>query len=556
MALINGDNLAAQIHGFGQLPIVRQFGLLFGLAASIALGFGVVMWAQTPDYRPLYSNISEQEVVEITQALDQSKIPYRLGDGSDTVLVPAGDIHNARLQLASQGLPRSSGSGFELLQQNSGFGTSQFMETARYQKALEGELGRTIASLSSVQSARVHLAIPKQSVFVRNRKKPSASVLVHLFPGHVLDQGNIGAIVHLVASSIPNLDTDNVAVVDQNGKLLTSPELSSDMRLSASQFDYRKQFENYFIKRIETILEPIVGAGGVKAQVVADLDFTSNEQTQESYNPDKSVVRSEQILEEQTSSGSAAIGVPGALSNQPPPAGVVGQGQAEATGQNADKTNEPVNSTKRATRNYELNKTISHTRSPSVILRRLSLAVVVDDRKSTDQEGKITHKARTQDELDRITKLVKEAVGFDDQRGDTVSVINSSFAEPPPVEELPETPFWKQPWIWDAGRILLAGGLVLLLVFGVLRPVLRELAAKGVAHREVMNTMLPAAQGQGAAALAGDHRQMARLGETGNPQLPGPGVTQDPLTTARTLAAEDPKRVAQVVKNWVSNDGQ
>jgi flagellar M-ring protein FliF len=555
MALINGDNLAAQIHGFGQLPIVRQFGLLFGLAASIALGFGVVMWAQTPDYRPLYSNISEQEVVEITQALDQSKIPYRLGDGSDTILVPAGDIHNARLQLASEGLPRGAGAGFELLQQNSGFGTSQFMETARYQTALEGELGRTISSLSSVQSARVHLAIPKQSVFVRNRKKPSASVLVHLFPGRVLDQGNIGAIVHLVASSIPNLDTDNVAVVDQNGKLLTSPELSSDMRLSASQFDYRKQFENYFIKRIETILEPIVGAGGVKAQVVADLDFTSNEQTQESYNPDKSVVRSEQILEEQTSSGLAAIGVPGALSNQPPPAGVVGQDQTTAAGQNAD-TNEPVNSTKRATRNYELNKTISHTRSPSVILRRLSLAVVVDDRKSADQEGKVSHTARTQEELDRITKLVKEAVGFDAQRGDTVSVINSSFAEPPQVEELPETPFWKQPWIWDAGRILLAGGLVLLLVFGVLRPVLRELAAKGVAHRETMNTMLPAAQGQGAAALAGDHRQMARLGETGAPQLSGPGVTQDPLTTARTLAAEDPKRVAQVVKNWVTNDGQ
>lgn len=555
MALINGDNLAAQIHGFGQLPIVRQFGLLFGLAASIALGFGVVMWAQTPDYRPLYSNISEQEVVEITQALDQSKIPYRLGDGSDTVLVPAGDIHNARLQLASQGLPRSAGTGFELLQQNSGFGTSQFMETARYQTALEGELGRTIASLSSVQSARVHLALPKQSVFVRNRKKPSASVLVHLFPGRDLDQGNIGAIVHLVASSIPNLDTDNVAVVDQNGKLLTSPELSSDMQLSASQFDYRKKFENYYIKRIETILEPIVGAGGVKAQVVADLDFTSNEQTQESYNPDKSVVRSEQILEEQTSSGSAAIGVPGALSNQPPPAGVVGQGQAASAGQNVD-TKEPVNSTKRATRNYELNKTISHTRSPSVILRRLSLAVVVDDRKSTDQEGKINHTARTQDELDRITKLVKEAVGFDAQRGDTVSVINSSFAEPPQVEKLPETPFWKQPWMWDAGRILLAGGLVLLLVFAVLRPVLRELAAKGIAHRDAMNAMLPAAQGQGAAALAGDHRQMARLGETATPQLSGPGVTQDPLTTARTLAAEDPKRVAQVVKNWVTNDGQ
>ncbi len=472
----------------------------------------------------------------VVQSLQKSGIVYELADGSGTVLVPADQVHEARLKLAGEGLPKGVGAGFELLDSQKGFGVSQFMENARYQRALEGELAQTIASISSVRAARVHLAIPKQTAFVRSQKKPTASVMVDLYAGRGLDEGQVAAIGHMVAASIPNLDVDQITIVDQQGRLLTQPDAGDDMRLTATQFDYRKRIEAYYTKRIEDIVTPIAGLGAVKAQVNADLDFTVTEETQESFNPNPPAVRSEQTVDEKSLSSQSAGGVPGSLSNQAPSTG--------AAAQSADAAAPAGSSVQRTTRNYEIDKTISHTKRNGAAIKRLSTAVVIDDRATVNEDGDTVREPLSEDDLLRITNLVKEAIGFDAERGDSVNVINQSFTLPPEPEELPEPTMLEQLNIWDIAKQALGIGIVLFLIMGVLRPVLRELAAKGKA--------LPHALPQGEGQMAED--QLTLSGGVRSAALPaggGGGNYDSNLNMARTLTSQDPRRTAQVVRNWV-----
>ncbi len=554
MALVKTDEIVSQSRGFSSLPFLRQLGLMIGLAASVAVGVAAVLWSQTPNYSLLYGNLGEQDVSEIVQALQQADIPYKLSRDASTVLVPEGRVHDARLKLASQGLPKGFGVGFELLDSQQTFGVSQFMENARYQRALEGELARTISSLQKVRSARVHLAIPKQSAFVRSRKKPSASVTVDLYAGRSLGEEQVAAIAHMVAASVPEMDVDQVTIIDQLGHLLTDPARSRDMRLTATQFEHRKRVEDYLTQRIEDILTPVVGENAVRAQVSADIDYTVTEQTRESYNPDLPAIRSEQIVEEKDVGGeSQPMGIPGSVSNQPPEQGRE-QGTPAAGGGTAAvaaNTPLPASSSSRVVRNYELDKTISHTRSGGGSIRRLSVAVVVDDKTVVNDKGETVRQALSKEELERITSLVKEAVGFDALRGDRVNVVNSTFSTPPAPEPMPEPSLLENDALWSMGKQALGILMVLVLVFGVLKPVMRELAAKGRA--------VPAAGGAGAGGalppgMAED--QLTLSGPQGTPQLP-PGGQSDydaNLNAARSLAAQDPKRVAQVVNNWVSNE--
>lgn len=537
MAVVTSDKVVMPARGFYGLPLLRQFGLMAGLAASVAIGVAVVLWSQKPSYRMLYSGLAEQDSAAVVQSLQKSGITYELADGTGTVLVPADRVHEARLKLAGEGLPKGVGAGFELLDSQKGFGVSQFMENARYQRALEGELAQTIASISSVRAARVHLAIPKQTAFVRSQKKPTASVMVDLYAGRSLDEGQVAAIGHMVAASIPNLDVDQVTIVDQQGRLLTQPDAGDDMRLTATQFDYRKRIEAYYTKRIEDIVTPIAGFGAVKAQVNADLDFTVTEQTQESFNPNPPAVRSEQTVEEKTTSALQAGGVPGSLSNQAPSAAAAA---AEATAPGGS-------SVQRTTRNYEIDKTISHTRRNGAAIRRLTAAVVIDDRTTVDEDGETVREPLTEEELTRITNLVKEAIGFSAERGDSVNVINQSFTLPPAPEEMPEPSLFASANLWDMAKQALAIAAVAFLIFGVLRPVLRELAAKGKAAP-------PAALLQGAGQMAEDQLTLSGGARpAGLPAGAGAGGGYDSnLSAARTLAAQDPKRTAQVVRNWVA----
>ncbi|MGD8909329.1 MAG: flagellar basal-body MS-ring/collar protein FliF [Chromatiales bacterium] len=538
-------------------PIVRQIAVMVGIAASVALGVAIVLWSQTPSYVPLYGNLSQKDAMEIAQALQSAGIDYEVDQSNGIVMVSSSDLREARMKLAGQGLPQSGSVGFELMQQETGFTTSRLVETARYQRAIEGELARSIMTMASVESARVHLAAPKQSVFIRKRKFPSASVVVKLYPGRTLEKGQVEAITHLVAASVPELEVSRVTVVDQRGRLLSTKQDSREMEMSSSQFEYTKGLEGHFKQRIEDILAPLVGRENLRAEVTADVDFTITEQTQEYFNPDANALRSEQINEQQ-SLLSEVQGVPGALSNQPPAAGVAPEVATGGAAGEAGGT--PLNSSKRATRNYEVDKTISHTRLPNNRLRRLSVAVLVNERYVADQDGKPVAVERTPEEITRITSLVKDAIGFDLQRGDSVQVVSESFFVPAAPEPLPEVPMWEETWFWDL--VKQAGGwlLALLLILLVLRPAMSRLLRQAAVVHTPSQMAAAGASAAGSAGYlegaAGD-AEMAALGAgDASLHLPGPRSYEKTLDAARNMIAEDPKRVAQVVRKWISEDGK
>jgi len=522
--------------GFSSLPISRQIILLAGLAFSIASGVAVFMWFQKPSFKVLYSTLAEKDAGQVIDALTKAGIDYRLDPSSGAVMVSGDQVHQARLKLAMDGLPEGGNMGFEMLDKKRSIGASPFMETARYQRAIEGELARSITTLKNVKGARVHLAIPERSVFVRDRKPPSASVLLDVYAGRMVSEGQVAAIIHLVAASVPNLTPEGVTVVDQSGSLLSSNKNSKQLMRAAYEFDFVRKVEQDYVKRIENILEPIVGNDGMRAQVSADLDLSTTEQTQELYDPELRALRSEQTIEERGSGTGAAAGIPGAVSNQPPPAGQVRQSPRQANAKANGR------SSRRSNRNFDLSRTINYTRMPAGTVRRLSVAVVINDKQSVDAEGKPVSVAHTPEEMARLTALVKEAVGFDERRGDSLNVANASFTRPPAMEPLPSPPVWEAPWLRDILKILF--GMVVASVFylAVMRPVMRNLAAKSVVRP------LP----QMDLALEMDGGQEGML--TSKPVIAPPTPFDERLSTAKNIVGEDPKKVAKVVKSWLNED--
>ncbi|PKL97008.1 MAG: flagellar basal body M-ring protein FliF, partial [Gammaproteobacteria bacterium HGW-Gammaproteobacteria-9] len=488
------------LENLAEMSVLRQLGLLVGLAASVAIGFAVVLWSQQPDYRPLYGSLNGMDASQVVETLSTSGINYTIEPNSGALLVKADDLARARMRLAAAGVaPTDNSVGFEILDRDQGLGTSQFMEATRYRRGLEGELARTVASLNNVKAARVHLAMPKASVFVRDERKPSASVLVELYPGRGLEPSQVMAIVNLVATSVPELDKGQVTVVDQKGNLLSDQQELSELTMAGKQFDYTRRMETLFTQRVHNILQPVLGTGRYKAEVSADVDFSSVESTSEMFNPDQPALRSEQQVNEQRQSSLPPQGVPGALSNQPPgpaaapeqaagaagPAGPVAAGQplVDANGQQImdPVTGQPMlapypaDKREQSTRNFELDRSISYTRQQQGRLRRLSVAVVVDDQVRIDPAtGESSRVPWTTDDLARFTRLVQDSVGFDASRGDSVSVINTAFTASL-GEEIPDIPFYTQPWFWDIVKQVLGVLFILVLVFGVLRPVLNNI---------------------------------------------------------------------------------
>lgn len=535
--------------------MMRQMVLLVGIAASVAIGVAVVLWSQTPNYQLLYGSLSDKDVGEVMEALQGAGVPYKVEQGSGAVMVPSSRVHEARMKLAGAGLPKGSNVGFELLEADKGFGTSQFIEQARYQRALEGELARSIMQVNSVRGARVHIAVPKQSVFLRDAREPSASVLIDLYPGRRLEEGQVAAIAHLVSASVPNLAMDKVTLVDQHGRLLTRRDGARDMGMTAERFEYTRRLEESYIKRIEDLLTPLVGHGRVRAQVTADLDFTAVEQTRESFNPDSAAMRSEQVAEERRVGSAGEGGVPGALSNQPPGVATVPElAAAEGPdGAAAPATEQPQDLRMRATRNYELDKTISHTRMPMGSIRRLSVAVVVDQRRAAapGAEGAAAESGMAAEELERITALVRDAVGFNAERGDSINVIPADFLAPEQAEALPEPPVWEQPWVWDLAKQVGGILLVLLLAFGVLRPALRALLSREASPAQ---PALAALGGPGAQAALPAGADLPRLAHNpaaeriADQSAHAPGVER-----VKSFVSQEPRLAAQVVKNWVGD---
>ncbi|MCB1851829.1 MAG: flagellar M-ring protein FliF [Gammaproteobacteria bacterium] len=542
-----GEKAQLQVLQLSQHPVVRQLGVMIGIAASVALGVAVVLWSQSPSYSLLYGNLDQKDASEIVEALTQSGIDYKIDEATGAIMVVSGQVQEARMKLAGQGLPHDDSLGFELLQQETGFGTSRAMEAARFHRALEGELARTIATLANIENARVHLAMPKQSVFLRERKKPSASVMLKLRSGRKLEKSQVAAITHLVASSVPELETTAVTLVDHKGEMLSGPEETREMQLTASQFEYTQKQEEHYRQRVENILAPIVGVDKLRAQVTAELDFSVTEQTSEMYNPDVPALRSEHV-DEQASRLGAAQGIPGALSNQPPAAGIAPERARGGADQAEDAQ---LSSSKRSTRNFELDKTISHTRLSTGKVRRLSVAVVIDDKTSINSEGTEVQIERSPEEVNRITQLVKEAIGFNAARGDSVRVINASFTPPDEMEPLPEPALWEQPWFLDLVKQIGGLLLVLILIFFVLRPTMQRLTARpgeeksGEKDDDTDEEEGTEEDAQVAGALPDADAQY---------QLPGPESYLDALEKARQMVGEDPKRVAQVIKTWMAED--
>ncbi len=533
-----------------RIPGLRQILLLAGLAIAITAGVTAAFYVREPAYAMLFSNVSQQEAGEIMDALNGSGIAHRLDPKTGAILVAAEQVHEARLKLAAQGLPRGSGFGLEIMQDTNTFGSSQFMETARYHHALETELSRTISTLRPVQSARVHLAVPESSVFLRKRKEPSASVLVNLYPGRDLAKAQVASIVHLVASSIPGLESDRVTVVDQQGRLLNAPGDASALGLSTQQFEFTERIEQSYTERIVGLLNPMLGSDRVRATVTADIDFTEREETREEFDPENTAVRSEQVAEDRNAGGAAAIGgIPGALSNTPPPP-VVANNAANPPAPNqqgaappaAESTQAalagPVNESMRRTRNFEVDRTLSRTRQPTGSIRKLSVAVLVDHKRVEAEDGSITAQPLEQQEIDEITRLVKEAVGFDEKRGDSVSVSNVSFYEKPAAPEPEEPGLLDSPGLFDAARNVLAGVLLLALAFAVIRPIMRGL---GIGGGGASPAMLPAAQ----SATAGGYAAAPTR---------APLSFDDKVSVARQLADKNPERVAQIVRTWMQTD--
>jgi len=539
--------LAEHFAGFTQAPLQQKIGYLITLAALIAVLGGMWMWSKNPDYRVLFSNLSDRDGGAVVAALSQMNVPFRFSEVGGAIMVPAPQLHEVRMKLAAQDLPRggtNGGDGFRMLD-NQKFGTSSFVEQVNYQRALEMELARSIQTLANVQAARVHLALNRPSVFMRESSKHSASVVLQLNSARSLEPEQVNAIVNLVSNSVSDLPARNVTVVDQSGALLSSSGIQAN-GLDPSQLKYKRDVETDLGKRIESIVTPIVGPGNVRAQVSAEIDFSRVERVDEKYDPngqpESAAVRSSNVSESvQGGPGAVAGGVPGAASNQPPqsasapisaPAGA-GPATANPVAQTPPAA-APVNQQKNATTNYELNKNISHTIQQVGTLKRLSLAVVVNHRSVAGEDGNATSKPLSDEEKKQIGELIKHVVGFKDDR-DTLNLVNTPFTQntPEPVEE---APLWKDPEILtsakEIGRNLLIAGIALYLVLGVLRPMLRSFAA-------------PPAKPQLIAAVDDEVERPGKASVT----------YETNLQTAKQIARQDPKLVANVVRGWVANDG-
>lgn len=545
--------IAQRFEGFSELSVSKQISLMILVAGVLGLAAVMYTWMNTPTYQTIFAGLDDRERAELVGSLVSSNIPYRIETGSGAVQVPIDRVSDARLSLAEQGITPGSSRGFEMMA-DQGYGTSQFLEQARYFKSLEGELERSISAFAGVANVRVHLAIPKHSVFIRKKTKPTASVLVRLRPGRVMDENTASAIVQMVAGSVPNLVPGDVTIVDHLGRLLSGKQLDGNSALTRSQLDYTQKVQDLMVQRIETILLPVVGMDGARAQVNVELDFTQVSETQEQFTPDKQHVRSQQT-EQRSDAGAGALGVPGALTNQPPAGSSIPE-----TGANKfvspDALNNAANHTARGNNssqsivNYELDKTIRRVDRAAGEIKRLSIAVVVNDKFSVLDNKRIP---LTEDELTKITSLVKESVGFNETRGDTIEVTNVPFIAMPQLEDEAETPLWQSGWFIDTAKQVVGGLLLFLLVLMILRPISKSLSEQRVQVTDVSDEAKAVLAGPGA-SLGDEGGADEEAAEAARLELDDPEKEQS-LDLIRELIADDPKHVSQIVKTWIKEDG-
>ncbi|MBS1210621.1 MAG: flagellar M-ring protein FliF [Proteobacteria bacterium] len=545
------------LDNFNRLTPRQKMAGAAALALAVALLVGVWLWSQQPEYSVLFSNVEEKDGGAIVTALQQQNVPYRVESGGATIMVPANRANELRLTLAAQGLPRGGSVGFELLE-NQKLGLSQFHEQVNYQRALEGELARTIQSIGAVAGARVHLAIPKQSAFLRNEQKPTASVVLNLRAGRKLEPAQIAGIVHLISSSVPELAADQVSMIDQNGNLLARQRKQDGPALDDTQLEYVRNVEDSYITRIQKILDPMLGATNFRAQVMADVDFDDAEQTSETYKPNptpNTSIRSQQTAEN-ISNNPGPVGVPGALSNQPPvPATApITSPIVPNTAAQSVPAPVPLSTSKTATTNFEVDKTVQHVKRALGQVKRLSIALVVNNKSEKDAKGNLRTVPLTEAEVKKINDIVREAVGYNEKRGDTINVTNTAFTDPA-KEEVVALPLYKDPdviaMLKEAARWLVLALVILIVFKKVIQPLMRSVApAEPEASKDTDDIPL----------TMENIEERAQMEDTDIP----PEVLElelakmsfeKKLARARDLAQKDPKAVAQLIKEWMGGSG-
>lgn len=523
--------------------------MIGAVGALVVAGLvAALMFSRQPDYRVLFSNLSDKDGGAIVAQLASMNVPYKYTEGGGAIMIPADRIHDVRLKLATQGLPKGAVSGFEIME-NSKFGITQFQERVNYQRALEGELTRSIMGLSAVQNARVHLALPNQNGFFREQQKPSASVLLTLYPGRMLDRTQIAGIVHLIASSVPEMLPSAVSVLDDSGKLLSQAPNPDESPVDIQQLMYQQQLEKQYTQRILDILEPVVGKGNVKAQVTAELDFSRSESTSEIHAPNQgqapSAVRSQQVLEAIGEKEPVPpTGIPGAVSNQPPQTAAAPINGAAPVLQAANAENSNIltipGSKRESVTNYEVDKTIKVTRSSTGTIKRMTAAVVVNYLPGATAEGTVVPQALTEAQQAQMLALVRETIGYNAERGDSVNLMNAQFqqdtgrlASDLPLWQQPETIALAKSVMWPVGLVLAA----LILALGVVRPILKARKKKELAQLDL---------------LAADEIERPALAAPLKPGEPTPEELR--LQQARALAKQNPIAVANIVKTWVNGE--
>jgi flagellar M-ring protein FliF len=565
-----GDDGAERLP-FIRTPMGRNFMRAAAGAAIVAVIIGLYMWNKAPDYGVLFSNFTDRDGGAITAELDKLNIKHKFSENGGAILVPTEQVHDARLKLAAQGLPKGGNVGFELME-NQKLGVSQFLEQVNYQRALEGELARSIQSLAAVENARVHLALPKPSVFVRDQQKPTASVLLTLHPNRALDPAQTAAIVHLVASSVPELMPANVTVVDQAGNLISDQNKSANGGLNAKNMDetqlkYVKDMQLQVIKQVESIIVPIVGENNVRAEATADVDFSKIEQAAETYKPNSppaaSAIRSQQSSESGGGANANPGGIPGALSNQPPGTATAPLDQAAANGPNAPAPGTPPGGVaagnaapvhKESTTNYEVDKTVRYETRGMGGLRRMTVAVVVNYKRIVDKDGKVTIKAYTPEEMAKINDLVKQAMGYNQDRGDAVSVANSPFdGVDRPFE--PALDWWRDPanlpMAKDLAKFLITALILLYIVLRIVRPMMRPVFKK----IDEINAPEPEPEEPEDVVEEGPDEALIAEEELRKMEESTVKTYRENLAMAKKLAVEDPRIVANVIKEWIgAND--
>ncbi len=539
--------------GFARMDPSQKLKLGLGAVALLALALAFFFMGRQADWRVLYANLGDKDGGAIVAQLSQMNVPYRYSEGGQAIMVPSDKVHDTRLRLASQGLPKGSVAGFELMESNR-FGMTQFQERLTFQRGLEGELTRSIQSLASVQSARVHLALPNQNGFFREQQKPSASVLITLHPGRALDRAQVAGIVHLVASSVPEMSPKAVSVVDDAGSLLSAPSDAQAQGADTQKLQYVQQIEQLYTRRILEMLEPLVGRNNVKAQVSAEVDFSLVESTSELHKPNQgsepSAVRSQQTVEDGAAPAAQPSGVPGAVSNQPPATGTAPiNGPAAATGVSGPGAERPGSMRRESVVNYEVDKTVKVVREASGQVRRLSAAVVINHRTTTDRSGKEITSAIPPEQLEQMTALVRETIGFNRDRGDSLNVVNAAFnVERTGEAAAAETAWWQQAdnqdllrsLAWPLGMV----GMGLLVLLGLVRP--------GLNLIKTPTGRAGAPQPQPLSAVLNEAPERPGLPMPGSPNEATPETQR--LADARRLALENPAAVANIVKGWVSGE--